>query len=107
MASSPDFIAYVLEQIRYQGELRAQKMFGDYALYADDIVFGLVCDNKLYIKPTLGGKNFIGTPKEASPFPKAKPKFLIEEQIDDSKWLSKLVAITVVDLQNPANAKNI
>jgi len=35
---------------------------------------------------------------EASPYPGAKPGFLIEEKLDDREWLRKLVKITVNEL---------
>ena len=30
-------------------------MMGDYCIYCDGIIFGLVCDDKLFIKPTYQG----------------------------------------------------
>lgn len=40
----------VLEQIENAGEISAKKMLGEYGLYPDRKLFGLICDNKLFIK---------------------------------------------------------
>lgn len=84
-------------------------MFGEFGLYFDNKLFGLICDNKLFIKPTQAGREYIKDVVEASPYPGAKPSFLIEEKLDDRKWLRKLVTITVNELPEPklkkANSK--
>jgi TfoX/Sxy family transcriptional regulator of competence genes len=76
-------------------------MFGEYALYSGNKVFALICDNKLFIKPTNAGKNYIQDVIEAPPYPGAKPSFLVEERIEDHEWLSTLVKLTVNELPEP------
>lgn len=98
MASDKNFIDFILDQIQNAGEITAKKMFGEYAIYSDRKLFGLICDNKLFIKPTKGGRNFIGNVVEAPPYTGAKPSFLIEDEVDDSEWLSELVRISVAEL---------
>jgi len=98
MASSQDFVNFVMDQIHGAGEITAKKMFGEYGIYSDGKIFGLVCDNKLFIKPTIAGRNFIGEPVEAPPYPGAKNSFLIEDQLEDSQWLSELIKISLPEL---------
>lgn len=105
MASDQKFVDYITGQIKLPGEIVAKKMFGEYGIYADGKIFGLICDNKLFIKPTEGGKNFIGKVVEGQPYPGAKPSFLIEEKIEDSDWLSELVKITIRELPEPKPRK--
>ncbi|MFB6317841.1 TfoX/Sxy family protein [Saccharicrinis sp. FJH54] len=105
MASSQDFVDFVVEQIENAGEITARKMFGEYAVYADGKLFGLICDNKLFIKPTAAGREFIGNVVEAPPYPGAKNSFLIEDQIEDCEWLSELVRISVKELPMPKPKK--
>lgn len=52
MACSDDFIQYIVEQCADAGEISARKMMGDYCIYCDGVVFGLICDNILYVKQT-------------------------------------------------------
>lgn len=105
MASTQKFVDYIIDQIDNAGEITAKKMFGEYGLYSGGKLFGLICDNKLFIKPTNSGRDFIGQPTEAPPYPGAKPSFLIEEKIEDSVWLSELVRISVAELPMPKPKK--
>jgi TfoX/Sxy family transcriptional regulator of competence genes len=98
MASNQNFVDFVIEQIENAGEITAKKMFGEYGIYADGKIFGLVCDNKLFVKPTKSGREFIGNVVEAPPYDGAKSAFLIEDKIEDREWLSELIRISVKEL---------
>jgi TfoX/Sxy family transcriptional regulator of competence genes len=105
MASEQNFVDFVMEQTRNVGEVTAKKMFGEYGIYAEGKLFGLICDNKLFIKPTISGRDFIGNVTEAPPYEGAKPSFLIEEELEDSDWLSELVRISLKELPAPKPKK--
>ena len=105
MASDQNFLDFVLEQIKDAGEITAKKMFGEYGIYSDGKLFGLICDNKLFIKPTNSGREFIGNVIEASPYEGAKPSFLINDKIEDRVWLSELIRISVKELPSPKRKK--
>ncbi len=105
MASDLDFVEFVVDQIENAGEITYRKMFGEYALYCEGKVVALICDNQLFVKPTEAGKSFIGNVVEASPYPGAKPSFLIEEQIEDKDWLSNLITITERELPEAKSKK--
>ena len=101
MASEQKFVDFIIDQIGFSEQVTNKKMFGEYGLYFDNKLFGLVCDNKLFIKPTQSGREYIHEVVEASPYPGAKPSFLIEEKLDDREWLRKLIKITVNELPEP------
>jgi TfoX/Sxy family transcriptional regulator of competence genes len=101
MASDPGFVEYVCDQMRDAGRIRSRKMFGEYAIYCDDKVVALVCDDRLFVKPTPGGRSFIGEPVEAPPYPKARPHFVIEDKLDEREWLSELIRVTARELPDP------
>ena len=101
MSSTQSFVDFVVDQIADAGEITARKMFGEYGIYADGKIFGLICDNKLFIKPTPGGRTFIKDVVEAPAYPGAKNSFLIEDKLEDREWLSQLVKITVAELPEP------
>ena len=98
MASQQEFVDFVVEQIKGPGEITSRKMFGEYGLFSDKKIFALICDNKLFMKPTQAGRAFIGEVNEAPPYPGAKNSFLIEDKIEDSVWLTELVELTVKEL---------
>lgn len=105
MASNQNFVDFVVEQIKNVGAITAKRMFGEYGIYADDKLFGLICDNKLFIKPTNSGREYIGHVVEEPPYERAKPSFLIDDKIEDSEWLSQLVSISVKELPAPKPKK--
>ena len=56
MASNPDFVQYIADQCSGAGEITVKKMFADYGIYREGVIFGLICDNCFYLKPTEAGR---------------------------------------------------
>ncbi|MFN7096944.1 MAG: TfoX/Sxy family protein, partial [Gammaproteobacteria bacterium] len=77
MASKQSTVDFILEQIAAAGIISAKKMFGEYGIYCDGKIVAFVCDDQLFVKPTIAGKTFIGEFTEACPYPGAKPYLLI------------------------------
>ena len=50
MSTSPDFVAYVCEQIEDISIVRSRKMFGEYMIYINEKPILLVCDNTVFVK---------------------------------------------------------
>lgn len=105
MASDLSFVEYVRDQISEVGQISFKKMFGEYAIYYDEKVIALVCDNQLFIKPTAGGRSMIRNVVEAPPYPGAKPYFLIGEQLEDRQWMSNLIQLTANEVPAPKPKK--
>lgn len=105
MATDREFVDFIMDQIENAGDITAKKMFGEYGIYSDGKIFGLICDNKLFIKPTKSGREFIKDVVESPPYEGAKPSFLIEDKIEDRDWLSELVRISVKELPEPKPKK--
>ena len=84
MASDQSFVDFIMETIAGSGKITSRKMFGEYAIYCNAKVVALVCDNRLFVKQTPGGRAFIGKPVEAPAYPGAKLSFLIEDKIEDT-----------------------
>jgi TfoX/Sxy family transcriptional regulator of competence genes len=105
MSSDKSYVDFVIDQIDNAGEITFIHMFGEYGIYSNRKIFALVCDNKLFIKPTNAGRDFIQDVVEAPPYPGAKLYFLIEEKLEDREWISELVRITVSELPEPKPKK--
>ncbi len=105
MASELEFVDYVAEQMQSAGEIRYRAMFGGFTFYCDDKVVALVCDGKLFLKPTLNGEAFIGEVVKEPPYPGAKPFFLIREKLEDHQWMGELIAIMTKELPKPKKKK--
>jgi TfoX/Sxy family transcriptional regulator of competence genes len=105
MGSDKAFVDFVVDQMDGTGQITYKKMFGEYGVYCDGKLFALVCDNRLFFKPTTGGRAFIRDVVEAPPYPGAKLCFLIEDKMEDRDWISELVKITVHELPEPKPKK--
>jgi TfoX/Sxy family transcriptional regulator of competence genes len=100
MASKQKTVDFIIEQLADVGAVSAKKMFGEYGLYLNGKLFALVCDDQLFIKPTLSARSLLGEDvTEAAPYPGAKPCFLIPgEVLDERERLSEIVRITAAEL---------
>jgi TfoX/Sxy family transcriptional regulator of competence genes len=101
MASDLSFVEYVRDQMQGAGAVTFRKMFGEYALYIDEKVVALVCDNQLFVKPTAAGRALLGTVTEALPYPGAKPQLLIAEELEDQQLIVELMRATAGELPAP------
>ncbi len=107
MATKQETIEYLLDQLSGVKDVRARKMFGEYALYCQDKVVALVCDDELFVKITDPGKKFAGKKYvEGSPYPGAKPAMHISgDLLEDRKFVSELVRVTAEALPVPKPKK--
>ena len=78
MATTVDYIEYVLEQIRGIGELRYRKMFGEYMVYVNDKPIILVCDNTVYVKQLDCVFELLSGADKACPYDGAKEHYVLD-----------------------------
>ncbi len=107
MATNENTISFLLEQLDDLPDARARKMFGEYALYHQEKVVGLVCDDQLFVKITPAGKAFVGDQyEEGNAYPGAKPSMVIgADDIEDAERLCELFRITADALPAPKPKK--
>ncbi len=106
MATKQSTVDYLTEQMSGAGVIRSRKMFGEYAIYCNDKVVALVCDEMLFVKPTKAGRDIIGSVEETPPYPGAKPYFYISgDYWEDRDLLSQLIAKTAAELPLPKPKK--
>ncbi len=96
MASTKDYLEYVIELLRETSGITYKKMMGEYILYKDNIIFGGIYDNRFLIKKTKSLEN--SGLKEQIPYPTAKAMLLIDSEDPDE--ISELVNIVVSDLKS-------
>ncbi|AOJ76944.1 TfoX/Sxy family protein [Burkholderia ubonensis] len=102
MASHQGTVDFIVEQSALAGTVSARKMFGEYGIYCDGKMVALVCDDRLFVKPTPDGKAFLGACEQAPPYPSAKPHLVVAgERWDEREWLSRLIRITAAQLPMP------
>ena len=86
MASSKDYLEYVLGLLREVESVTYKKMMGEYILYKEDILFGGVYDNRFLIKKTKSLEN--SGLKEQMPYPSAKSMLLIDSEDPDGSFIT-------------------
>ena len=95
MASSKDYLEYILELLRDVDGISYKKMMGEYILYKDNIIFGGIYDNRFLIKKTKSLES--SGLKEQIPYPSAKPMFLVDSE--DSEEIEQLILKVYQDLK--------
>ena len=81
MASSKDYLEYVLELLRETDDVSYKKMMGEYILYKNSVIFGGIYDNRFLVKKVESlSKSGL---KEQVPYPSAKPMLLIDSEDPD------------------------
>ena len=87
MASSKEYLIFVLELLNEVNGISYKKMMGDYVLYKDGVIFGGIYDDRFLVKKTKSSSE-LGL-KEQIPYPGAKPMLLVDsEDPDEIKELS-------------------
>lgn len=102
MASRQDIVEFILEQAGAAGDVSARRMFGDYGIYCRGKFIALVCDDRLFMKPTGPGLAILGPHEEDAPYPGARPHPIVpEERWDDAAFMERLFAETSGALPPP------
>lgn len=104
MASNVDFVQYIADQCGGAGEIVTKKMFGDYGIYCNGKIFGLICDDRFYLKPTEAVRSLLRKVELCPPYEGAKDYFYIAD-VDDRDYLSSLVSETCKALPEPKKRK--
>lgn len=104
MASNPSFVQYIADQCAGAGEIITKKMFGDYAIYCDGKIFGLICDDCFFLKPTDAVKPLLRAVEMLPPYDGAKDYFFISD-VDDHDYLALIVSETCKALPEPKPKK--
>ena len=95
MASSVDYLEYVLELLKETRGITYKKMMGEFMLYKDSILFGGVYDNRFLVKKTKSLES--SGLKEQTPYPNAKSMLLIDSE--DPEEIKELVIKIINDLK--------
>ena len=96
MASSKEYLLFVLELLREVPNISYKKMMGEFLLYKDTILFGGVYDDRFLIKKSksLENKGF----KEVVPYLGAKVMFLIDSEDPDE--VKEIINQAIRDIKN-------
>ena len=94
MASSQEYLQYVLELLVEVKNVTYRKMMGEFILYKDGVIFGGVYDNRFLVKKTKSLQEY--DLKEQIPYPGAKPMLLVDSENPDEIY--ELVSLAIKEI---------
>ena len=79
MASSREFLDFVLEQLSGLSDITWRAMMGEYIIYYRGKIVGGIYDNRLLVKPTESALKIIPNARMEIPYPKGHPMIMIPD----------------------------
>lgn len=104
MASSKEYVTYVMEQLSEAGEVSSRAMMGEYVVYFRGKVIGGIYDDRFLVKPTASAKALLPTAEYQIPYPGAKEMLLVDA-IEDRKLMAELLEAMYPELAAPKPRK--
>lgn len=105
MASSKEFLEYILEQLSEVEEITYRAMMGEYIIYCKDRIAGGIYDDRLLIKTVKSAIDYVSDIRYEVPYEGAKEMILIEE-VDNKEYLTELFKAIYDDLPIPKKKNN-
>lgn len=103
MATSKDYLNYVLDLLSETDGIAHRAMMGEYVLYAQGKVFGGIYDDRFLIKPTKSAEAILPDAEYQVPYEGAKPMIVVD--FGDKRRLAELVEAMVSELPEPKRRK--
>ena len=104
MASSKEYLNYILEQLSELDDITYRAMMGEYIIYYKGRIAGGIYDNRFLVKPVSSAVALVKDAIYEIPYEGAKPMLLIDN-VDDKEFLSKLVTGMYDELPLPKKRK--
>ena len=104
MATSKDFLNFILEQLSGLDEITYRMMMGEYIIYYKGKIAAELCDNRFLVKPVDAAVKYIPNAVYEPPYEGAKPMILVED-IDSREYLTGLFEAIYPELPAPKPKK--
>lgn len=89
MASSKEYLIFILEQLSGLDDITYRAMMGEYILYYRERVIGGIYDDRFLVKPVRDAVNLMPNAEMEVPYEGAKGMLLVDD-VDDREYLVKL-----------------
>ena len=104
MASSKEYLDFILGQLSELGEITVRAMMGEFIIYYRGKIVGGIYDDRLLVKPIKAAISYMPTATYESPYEGAKEMLLVDE-VDNRKFLTGLFNAMVEELPAPKPSK--
>ena len=105
MASTKEYLEFVLEQLSGLDDISYRSMMGEYILYYKTKIFGGIYDDRFLVKPVPAAIARMPDAVYELPYEGAKKMMLLVESPEDRDFLSELVRAMYEELPVPREKK--
>ena len=99
MASSREYLDFILEQLSELDGISYRAMMGEYILYRHGKIVGGIYDDRFLVKPTRSAETMMPDANRELPYEGAKEMLLVDN-VDSREFLAEL--LTAMDGELPA-----
>lgn len=104
MASSREYLKFILGQLSGLEEITHRAMMGEYILYYRGRVIGGIYDDRLLVKPVPAAVSRMPKALRELPYEGARPMLLVGN-VDDREFLTELIGAMYEELPAPKPKK--
>ena len=104
MASSKEYLDFILEQLSGLNGISSNQMMGEYILYMNGRIFGGIYDDRFLVKPTKSAMAMMPDADRELPYEGAKEMLLVDN-VDNRDFLAELVTAMHDELPAPKQKK--
>ncbi len=104
MATSKQYLAFIMDQLASLDDVSYRAMMGEYVLYYRGKIFGGLYDDRLLVKPVDAALTLLPNAPLEKPYEGAKPMVLVED-VDNRAFLQSLLQAVYEDLPAPKTGR--
>ena len=104
MASSKEYLDFILDQLSELEEITYRAMMGEYIIYYRGKIVGGIYDDRLLVKPVKSAISFMPDANYELPYEGAKEMLLVND-VDNKDFLTRLFNAMYNDLPAPKKKK--
>ena len=104
MASSKEYLQFILEQLSELEEITYRAMMGEFIIYYRGKIVGGIYDDRLLVKPVKSAISYMSTVSYELPYEGAKEMLFVDE-VDNKEFLTGLFNAMYEELPIPKQKK--
>ena len=104
MASSKEYLDFILEKLSDLEEITYRSMMGEFIIYYRGKIVGGIYDESFLVKPVKSAINYMPSARYELPYEGAKEMLLVDE-VDDKEFLTGLLNAMYDELPAPRKKK--
>lgn len=104
MASSKEYLNFMIEQLSGLDEITHRSMMGEYIIYFRGKIAAYICDDRFLVKPVKAAVELMPDAARELPYEGAKEMLLVD-RVDDKEFLEGLFNAMYDELPAPKSKK--